>query len=62
VYGYPDEADDQLGDLHEGEPVLLLGEKIHWREETSLKPDGHYIYRVLTRLGVGWVNDSDLGL
>lgn len=60
VYGGEDDEDDEIGRLEEGEPVFLLGPKVHWPEETSLSPTGHYMYNVLTRLGVGWINDTEL--
>jgi hypothetical protein len=60
VYGHEDDDDDEVGYLEEGEPVILLGAKEHWEEESSLSVGGHYMCHVLTRLGVGWINDSDL--
>lgn len=60
MYGHEDDDDDELGNLEEGEPVILLGPREWWPEETSLSRDGHYMFYVLTRLGVGWINDTEL--
>lgn len=62
TFGGPDDPDDEIGFLEEGEPVILLGQAVHWPNEESLSPTGHYMYRVLTRLGVGWVTDSELSV
>ena len=62
VYGYVSEPDDTMGSLAKGEPVLLLGEKAFWLGEVSFRSEGNFVYKVLTRVGVGWINEAELSL
>lgn len=60
AFGHPDDPDEEVGYLEEGEPVLFLGETCFWPDDVSVSYGGHHMLWCLTRVGVGWINDTSL--